>query len=253
MNTLPVKGVLVTFLLVVLTEILLSPTGMTTTERISCHWFRKDLRLNDNPSLHEALVNSDKFYAIYILSPLIHKIVSERKKNFLLQSLKQLDENLRKLNNRLIVIQGNLFRVFPLLIEHLGVTKLTFESASDRYGKQNEKVVEYLAQKSEVEVLSSPASTLFDLDDVTMHCGEDLPMTFEEYLKIVGKLKTPHTEHPIVTETPPYNADKLSHEFIDSQLVDLTDVLMTGNIVGGENNAIVKLNEYVEQVSTPDL
>lgn len=226
---------------------------MTTTKHISCHWFRKDLRLHDNPSLSEAIVSSDEFYAIYILSPLLQKsIVSESKKNFLFQSLKQLDDNLRKLNNRLIVVQGNLFHMFPLLIKHLGLTKLTFESTSDRYGRQNEKIIEYLAQQYGVQVSSSPPNALFHLDDVIRECDEHLPTIFEEYLDIITKLKPPECEHPKVTNAPAFNADKIFHESIDSKIFDLTKVSMSGpHLVGGEDNAIVKLNEYLEQVSNP--
>lgn len=222
---------------------------MGITKQISCHWFRKDLRFHDNPSLCEAIANSDEFYAIYILSPLILKsIVSERKKNFLLQSLKQLDENLQKLGSKLIVVQGNLFHVLPFLIKHLGFTKLTFEAACDRYGKQNEKVVEYLARQSGIEVISSASHTLFDIDDVIQQCGESVPVVFEKYLEILSQLKQPGKAYPKVAKVPPFNPDKLKDGSLADQMYDLNNVPMSGELLGGEEHALMKLEEYLEQV-----
>lgn len=38
-------------------------------EKHTVHWFRKGLRLHDNPSLHEGLKNSTTFRCIYIIDP----------------------------------------------------------------------------------------------------------------------------------------------------------------------------------------
>jgi deoxyribodipyrimidine photolyase len=35
-------------------------------EKVNVIWFRRGLRLHDNPALHEALKNCQKFLAIYI-------------------------------------------------------------------------------------------------------------------------------------------------------------------------------------------
>lgn len=73
------------------------------------HWFRKGLRIHDNPSLTEAidLVNKhpgkNTLRPIFILDPGIVKWlkVGPNRWRFLLQSLEQLDQNLRSINSRL--------------------------------------------------------------------------------------------------------------------------------------------------------
>lgn len=57
------------------------------------HWFRKDLRLHDNPSLCEALINCRTFRAVYILDPVSAKAanVSANRWRFLLDCLTDLD------------------------------------------------------------------------------------------------------------------------------------------------------------------
>lgn len=72
------------------------------------HWFRKGLRVHDNPALSLATTlienNPNKFTLrpIFVLDPDILKWlrVGPNRWRFLQQSLVQLDENLRKINSR---------------------------------------------------------------------------------------------------------------------------------------------------------
>lgn len=79
------------------------------TKSTIIHWFRKGLRCHDNPSLQSAidLVNKNPgkktLRPIFILDPGIVKWlkVGPNRWRFLLQSLEQLDQNLRSINSRL--------------------------------------------------------------------------------------------------------------------------------------------------------
>lgn len=69
------------------------------------HWFRKGLRLHDNPSLIaaiDALKVKDSLRPIFILDPEIIKWlrVGPNRWRFLQQSLENLDSNLRRINSR---------------------------------------------------------------------------------------------------------------------------------------------------------
>lgn len=71
------------------------------------HWFRKGLRIHDNPGLIAAIeaVQKNKDHVlrpIYILDPEWTQLwrMSANKWRFLQQSLVQLDENLKTLNTR---------------------------------------------------------------------------------------------------------------------------------------------------------
>lgn len=66
------------------------------------HWFRKGLRLHDNPSLKEAFESSVSIRPIYVLDSddVQHGNIGVVRWRFLLQSLEDLDRSLRKLNSR---------------------------------------------------------------------------------------------------------------------------------------------------------
>lgn len=75
------------------------------------HWFRKGLRIHDNPALIEAIssVQQNQNYVlrpIYIIDPdwKDHWRMNANKWRFLHQSLDQLNERLISLNTRLIQI-----------------------------------------------------------------------------------------------------------------------------------------------------
>lgn len=79
---------------------------MENNKKTVIHWFRKGLRVHDNPSLTAALDLVEKnenyiFRAIYIFDPEIENYVKigANRKRFIQQSLVQLDENLRKILN----------------------------------------------------------------------------------------------------------------------------------------------------------
>jgi cryptochrome len=65
----------------------------------SIYWFRKGLRLHDNPALIECLKKSGKVYPIFILDPFYVKSgnVGPNRWRFLFEALHDLDINLRKL------------------------------------------------------------------------------------------------------------------------------------------------------------
>lgn len=224
---------------------------MNSCKKVSCHWFRKDLRLHDNPVLCQALQGSEEFYGIYVLSPLFDRpIVSDNKKNFLLQSLKDLDESLRKYGSKLLVLQGQLPQVFSMVFQKLGLTTLTFQAALEQYGRQNERVVTYLAEKAGVQVIASASHSLYDIDVFTSECKNEMPMQFEEFMDMVSELDQPDRPLPDITWFPKQGnqLDESSCAFV-KDLQSLKSHVTNMKIVGGERSALQKLKEFVQEVS----
>lgn len=100
-----------------------------TTKGSSIHWFRKCLRVHDNPALIDAVKNNKHAYPIFILDP--HFANPERvgiiRYNFLLESLIDIDKTLRSLGSRLYIIKGNPEIEIPLLFQKWNIDTLSFE------------------------------------------------------------------------------------------------------------------------------
>jgi DNA photolyase len=71
-------------------------------------WFRKGLRLHDNPALLAACEGASRVFPVFILDPhfLKPQHVGGTRLRFLLQSLTDLDASLRARDSRLIVLHG---------------------------------------------------------------------------------------------------------------------------------------------------
>ncbi|MEQ2217466.1 hypothetical protein XENOCAPTIV_011309 [Xenoophorus captivus] len=120
--------------------------GMT---HVCIHWFRKGLRLHDNPALIAALKDCKELYPVFILDPYLHNTqVGINRRRFLIGALKDLDCSLRKLNSRLFVLRGKPEDVFPKLFKEWNVTKLTYEYDTEPYSlNRDEKVTKKFEEK----------------------------------------------------------------------------------------------------------
>ncbi len=72
------------------------------------HWFRRDLRISDNTSLHEAFTRSSRVIPFFCWDDAILRApdVGPARVNFLLRSLESLAKNLEAMGHRLIVRRG---------------------------------------------------------------------------------------------------------------------------------------------------
>ena len=66
----------------------------------SLMWFRNDLRMDDNPALRNACIESEEVHAIYIFSSSQNNFHNEAncKIEFIIENLKILDHELSKIN-----------------------------------------------------------------------------------------------------------------------------------------------------------
>ena len=128
------------------------------------HWVRKDLRLHDNPSLLEAVKGSDTLRVIYVLDTTLNGQtgIGINLWRFLLQSLEDVDDSLRKLNSRLFVVRGQPADVFPRLFREWKTSLLTFEEDSEPFGRERDAAIRLLAEESGVDVIMCRGHTLYD-------------------------------------------------------------------------------------------
>lgn len=79
-----------------------SSVRMPKSSTNSIHWFRKCLRIHDNPALIEAVKNSHHFWPIFILDPWFVKNmrIGSNRWRFLAQSLSDLDASLQQYKSR---------------------------------------------------------------------------------------------------------------------------------------------------------
>ncbi|XP_034982807.1 cryptochrome-1 isoform X1 [Zootoca vivipara] len=221
------------------------------------HWFRKGLRLHDNPALREVIQGADTVRCVYILDPWFagSSNVGINRWRFLLQCLEDLDANLRKLNSRLFVIRGQPADVFPRLFKEWNITKLSIEYDSEPFGKERDAAIKKLASEAGVEVIVRISHTLYDLDKIIELNGGQPPLTYKRFQTLISRMEP--LEMPVETITvevmskctTPVSDDhdeKYGVPSLDELGFD-TDGLPSAVWPGGETEALTRLERHLER------
>ena len=98
-------------------------------------WFRRDLRLSDNPALLAAIANSDEIVPLFILDPNLIKEAGSKRLAYLANSLRELDKSL---SGKLHVIAGDQVEV----LNSYGASEVHISQEYEPYGSARDKRVE---------------------------------------------------------------------------------------------------------------
>ncbi|KAK3288478.1 (6-4)DNA photolyase [Cymbomonas tetramitiformis] len=174
-------------------------------------WFRKGLRLHDNPALEAACKNAKHVHPVFIIDPWFmnpDKISGVRIK-FLLESLEDLDSSLRGLNSKLHVMLGKPDEVLPKLFEQWNVKRICYEYDTEPYAVSRDERIKELAAEAGVEVISPVSHTLYDIDWLIQKAGGKAPLTYQSFTKLVDQVGPPPAALPPPTALPPPKSDAL--------------------------------------------
>ena len=102
-------------------------------------WFRRDLRIGDNPALLEAIKNSDEIVPLFILDKTQIAEAGAKLLAYMGQSLRALDESL---GNKLHIIEGDQVEALKDLIARYNVKEVHISDEYERYGAARDARVE---------------------------------------------------------------------------------------------------------------
>jgi len=147
-------------------------------------WFRKGLRLHDNPALVAALEGCTTLYPVFCLDPWFVSSgkVGTNRMRFLLESLRDLDTSLRELDSRLIVLQGNPKEELPRIFGEWDVQRLAYETDIEPYAKSRDGEINQLAATAGVELVTRVGHTLCDPDALLRRAGGTPTTTYSSFL-----------------------------------------------------------------------
>ncbi len=103
-------------------------------------WFRRDLRLSDNPALLDALAAGDGQVAgLFVLDPLLWNQAGTPRRDRLVASLRSLSDSL---DGRLVVRRGDPATVVPALAAEVEATSVHISADYGPYGRRRDLAVE---------------------------------------------------------------------------------------------------------------
>ncbi|XP_038612536.1 cryptochrome-1 [Tachyglossus aculeatus] len=221
------------------------------------HWFRKGLRLHDNPALRDCIRAAHTVRCVYILDPWFagSSNVGINRWRFLLQCLEDLDANLRKLNSRLFVIRGQPADVFPRLFKEWNIARLSIEYDSEPFGKERDAAIKKLASEAGVEVIVRISHTLYELDKIIELNGGQPPLTYKRFQTLISRMDplampvetiTAEVMGKCVTPLSDDHDEKYGVPSLEELGFD-TDGLPSAVWPGGETEALTRLERHLER------
>ncbi|CAL4104925.1 unnamed protein product, partial [Meganyctiphanes norvegica] len=157
------------------------------------HWFRKGLRIHDNPALSAAVEEGLELRPVFILDPwfVSNARVGGNRWRFLVQSLDDLNQSLMKLGTRLFVIRGKPEDVFPKLMKDWNIKKLTWEIDTEPYAVKRDACIEEIAKDQNIKVVSKVGHTLYSTQLLLQKNLGRPPLTYQAMLALVSKMGDP--------------------------------------------------------------
>lgn len=117
--------------------------------------------MHDLPALHEAAARHESVAPVFLLDDrLLHgRHASGARTRFLLESLADLDEGLRRAGSRLIVRRGRPERVLPELVRELGVEEIHFSRDLTPFARDRGRGVDAALADLDVRLVAHPGVT----------------------------------------------------------------------------------------------
>ncbi|PBQ30994.1 cryptochrome DASH [Sphingobacteriaceae bacterium] len=215
-------------------------------------WFKTDLRLHDNETLIRAIERSGEIIPVYCLDEDHFKKTEfgfqktgNFRGQFLLESLFDLDANLRKLGSGLIVVRGKPATELYKLAKEYGVTKVFAKREVAYEEKEKEELVEKELWKLNCSFESFSTSTLYHAQDLPFSI-KDIPDIFTNFRKKIER------ESPVraVFEKPSQITSPAIPKLHLPELEELSlapvaqDPRAAILFRGGESEACKRLNSY---------
>ena len=156
-------------------------------------WFKTDLRLHDNETLVLAMEQSDEIIPVYCFDEAHFKTTKfgfkktgNFRAHFLLESLMDLDKNLRAVGSGLIVVKGKPEVEIAKLIEKYNVQKVYAKDEVAYEELQTQALVQKELSKINTPLVTFNSSTLYQEEDLPFSI-KDIPDVFTNFRKQVEK------------------------------------------------------------------
>lgn len=143
--------------------------------KINVFWFRRDLRLEDNKGLYEALSGPIPVMPVFIfdsqiLDQLDHP--DDARVTFIHQSVKELYHRLKKLGSALFVFHGRPVDVFKTLLAQHEIAEVYTNKDYEPYARQRDGEVAALLKSNNIPFLPFKDHVIFESLEVARENGE---------------------------------------------------------------------------------
>jgi len=142
---------------------------MTSDNEITTFWFRRDLRLVDNAGLYQALKNTANIQCLFIFDSVILDPLEDRddaRVNFIYESVRELDSELRKLGSSLWVMHGSPGDVWQLLLSRHAIKAVYCNHDYEPYARSRDLMLKEIFERKGIPFLAFKDQAVLEKDEV---------------------------------------------------------------------------------------
>ncbi|MES2707804.1 MAG: deoxyribodipyrimidine photo-lyase [Verrucomicrobiota bacterium] len=156
------------------------------------HWFRRDLRLTDNPALHAASLAADGVVPVYIVSSWKkdHEWTGAPRQEWLAGCLKSLEKNVEAAGGRLIFRRGEALEELEKLIAETRAEAVFYNRDPDPHGISAEAALDKLTARLGIKACGFKNAGLHEGEEILTGGGKPYRV-FTPYRKSWNSLEKP--------------------------------------------------------------
>lgn len=132
-------------------------------------WFRRDLRLDDNHGLYQALCSDEKVIPVFIFDPqILNKLPkNDARVNFIHKALSNINMQLNEVNSSLGVYHGNPIDIFKELIAKHKISEVYTNHDYEPYSIKRDQEVAIFLNKNNIHFKSFKDQVIFEKNEIT--------------------------------------------------------------------------------------
>ncbi len=142
---------------------------------VNIFWFRRDLRLDDNAGLFQALKGDKPVLPIFILDKnILSELTNKQDKRviFIQKCLDELSDNLRDFGSDLFIKYGEPANVWSQLINEYEIDEVFTNRDYERYGIERDLQIEILLKNESISFTSFKDQVIFDKNEILKPDGK---------------------------------------------------------------------------------
>ncbi|MFZ4785909.1 MAG: cryptochrome/photolyase family protein [Flavobacteriales bacterium] len=200
-------------------------------QKISIHWFRRDLRLDDNASLWAALKSGAPVLPIfifdkYILDKLENK--QDARVHFIHNTITSLDAQLRQFGSALRVFYDTPENVYKQLLDEYAIHEVWTNRDYETYAQERDQKIFNLLHKNNVAFKGKKDHVIFEKNEVLKDDGKPYTVFTPYSRKWKSKLTAFHTKaYPTLKyansffKTPPFAIPTLGDMGFEASTIEI--------------------------------
>lgn len=198
---------------------------MAAKPTINIHWFRRDLRLEDNASLFHALKSERPVLTVFIFDrSILNKLEDKTDKRvlFIHRELRRINKHLNELDSKIEVRYGEPVDVWKQLINDYQIETVYTNHDYEPYAINRDKFIEELLSQNSISFKTYKDQVIFEKSEIVKDDGKPYTIYTPYSKKWMAKLNDSYVEA--------YPTEKYFHNFFKAKptsLISLKDIGFT--------------------------